>query len=148
MKKIIPVLIILICCGCGKDRSMLCTSKINNDNQNYKGDITYKIYYKGSRVYKIDIEEIYRSDEEEVIKYFDEARNIYYEELNKKYGGYSLKKDVYENKINLSVNIDYEKVNIRKMIKDGYIDLSYTKGGYLTKNGVKVILTDRGMKCE
>lgn len=148
MRKLIIVILILLCLGCSKEEYMLCEFSNVDKSQNYESSITYKIYYDNDKVKKINIEEIYISPDESVRNYFNEYRKIYYYDLHKKYDEHIYKSEEIDEKLIINVDIDYNDVDMKKMIKDKYIDVAYTKGGYLTKNGAKLFYEEKGAKCE
>lgn len=147
IKKIIGLVLVLLITGCGKSKFIMCTSNIKNENQNYELKAKYKIYYKDKYVTKIEQEETYNSEDRKVIDYFDEYKNLEYNNLNDIYGGftYSMKKD--KEFVNIKTTIDMDTLDLKQMIKDGYIDNDYVISGKLTTSGAKYFYESKGSVC-
>ena len=146
--KVFILISILFITGCGKDKYITCKSEITNKENNYTLSATYKIYYKDSYVTKIEKEEIYKSSSEDIIEYFDEYKNLEYDNLNDLYGGYSYTIDSNKDFIKLNAVIDINNVDVKQMIKNGYLDKDYTISNKLTTSGAKYFYKEKGATCD
>ncbi|MBQ9072348.1 MAG: hypothetical protein IJY25_04255 [Bacilli bacterium] len=146
--KVFILLFVLFITGCGKDKYITCKSEITNKENNYTLTATYKIYYKDAYVTKIEKEEIYKSSSEDIIEYFDEYKNLEYDNLNDLYGGYSYTIDSNKDFIKLNAVIDINNVDVKQMIKNGYLDKDYTISNKLTTSGAKYFYKEKGATCD
>ena len=148
MKKVVLLLIIILLTGCSKDKYFTCKIDLNNEQMEYHLNATYKVYYKNSYVTKIEKREIYQTDNEDTYNYFNEAKNLEYVNLNNLYGGITHTISLEENKVILDATIDMSIVDIKKMIKNKYIDRDYVIGNNLTVGGIKNIYKEKGATCD
>ena len=148
MKKIVLLLIIILLTGCSKDKYFTCKMDLNNEQMEYHLNAIYKVYYKNSYVTRIEKTEIYETDNEDTYNYFNEAKNLEYTNLSNLYGGITHTINLRENKVILDATIDMSIVNIKKMLKDRYIDVDYVIGNNLTVGGIKNIYKEKGATCD
>ena len=148
MKKIVLLLIVVLLTGCSKDKYFTCKINLNNEQMEYHLNATYKVYYKNSYVTKIEKQEIYKTDNEDTYNYFNEAKNLEYLNLNNLYGGVTHTISLEENKVILDATFDMSIVDIKKMIKNKYIDRDYVIGNNLTVGGIKNIYKEKGAICD
>ncbi|MBR6690675.1 MAG: hypothetical protein IKL65_05030 [Bacilli bacterium] len=146
--KILCFMFVLFLVGCSKERYIVCKVNVNNDIQDYNMTGTYKIYYNNSYVTKIEKEEVYTSSDLDIIEYFNEAKNLEYYNLNDLYSGYiyTIKKD--NESVKLNITVDMNLVDIKKMIKDKYLDKDYVISNKLTTSGIVKIYESRGAICD
>ena len=139
---------VLFFTGCSKEKYFTCKIDLTNKQQEYYLNAEYKIYYKNSFVTKIEKEEIYISENEDTINYFYEAKYLEYLNMNNLYGGtiYTLEKK--ESKVKLNASIDMETADIKKMIKNKFIDRDYVVSNKLTTGGIKNIYKEKGAICD
>ena len=147
MKKIILVLFILLIVGCGKKNYITCNVEVNNNIQNYTMNGSYKIYYNNNYVTRIEKQERYISPDKTMLDYFNEYKNLEYSNLNYLYNGYSFKIDSDEKSVDIDADIDMSLVNIKKMIKDDYLDKNYVINNKLTTSGIVKIYESKGAVC-
>jgi hypothetical protein len=114
----------------------------------YHLSATYKVYYKNSYVTKVEKNEIYETDNEDTYNYFNEAKDLEYQNLNNLYGGIIHNISLKENKVILDAIIDMSIADIKKMIKNKYIDIDYVIGNNLTVGGIKNIYKEKGIICD
>ena len=145
--KLIGIIFILMTCGCGKDKYILCTNKVDNKIQNYELYAEYKIYYDGNFVKKIEKLEKYSSNDLEVLDYFEEYKDLYYNNFKDLYGGYTytISKDKKNVEIKTTINLD--EVNIKQMIRDDILDKNYSSSNKLTKSGAIYYYEGIGAIC-
>lgn len=148
MKKIIILIFILFITGCSKEKYIICKSDITNKENNYTLTATYKIYYKDTYVTRIEKEEIYNSSDEDIIEYFDEYKNLEYNNLNDLYGGYNYTINSDENYVKVNAIISMDNVDVKKMIRNKYLDKDYTISNKLTISGAKYFYKEKGAKCD
>ena len=148
MKKIISIIFILFIVGCGKKDYITCNIDIDNNIQNYTMNGTYKIYYDNNYVTKVEKYEKYISPDKTVIDYFDEYKNLEYYNLNDLYNGFIYKINKKENSVEIDVNIDFNSVNIKQMVKDKKIDKDYVISNKLTTSGIVKFYESKGAKCD
>lgn len=148
MRRIIILILLLVITGCSGDKSFICKMDIENDIQDYKLDGTYTIYYKDSYVTKIEKIEKYNSINQDTLDYLNEYLNLDYENLNKKYNGYTYDVLLSEDYVRLESVIDMNLVDVKKMKKDKYIEEDYVIGENITTSGIKYFYEQKGAICE
>ncbi len=151
MKKLIKlssILVVLLICGCGKEKYITCTNNIDNTQGNYKLNATYKIYYNKSYVTKIEKDEKYTSNDKSVLDYFEESNDLTYSNSNDLYGGFTY--NIKRNKEYVSINtvIDFNIADIKKMVREGYLDKNYVVSNRFTTSGAKKYYEAIGATCE
>lgn len=144
----ISLIIVLLLTGCSKDKYFICEINLDNNIQEYKMDALYKVYYKDSFVTKIEKTETYISNNEDTLEYFNEYKNLEYQNINNLYGGTTYNIDFKENKIVLNATIDMSLVDIKKMVKNKFIEKDYVTSNKLTTSGIKYIYKSKGAKCD
>lgn len=148
MKKIISLIFILFLVGCSKEEYITCNIEVDNDLQNYTMTGTYKIYYDGSYVTRIEEQEMYVSSDQTMIDYFIESKNLDYYNLNDLYGGYTYTIKSSETSVSLSATIDVSLVNIKQMVNDQKIDEDYVISNRLTTSGIVKTYESKGAICD
>lgn len=148
MRRIIILILLLVITGCSSDKSFICKMDIENDIQDYKLDGTYTIYYKDSYVTKIEKIEKYNSTNQDTLDYLNEYLNLDYENLNRKYNGYTYDVLLSEDYVRLESVIDMNSVDVKKMKKDNYIEEDYVIGENITTSGIKYFYEQKGAICE
>ena len=148
MKKIMIFIFIVFLTGCSKNNYITCNINIENKVDNYNLNGVYKIYYKNNFVTKIEKEESYISSDESVIEYFSEVKDTEYYSLNDNYNGFLYEINKLENKIELSVNIDLDLVDIKQMVKDKKLEKEYVVSNRLTTNGIVRFYESKGALCD
>ncbi len=151
MKKLIKlfsILVVLLICGCGKEKYITCTKNINNTNENYTLSATYKIYYNKSYVTKIEKEEKYTSSDKTVLDYFKEYNELNYGNLNDLYGGFDYKIDSNKEFVSINTIIDLSVSDLKKMVNDGYLDKDYVVSNKFTTGGAKRYYESIGATCK
>ena len=148
MKRIFPLIMIILLTGCTKEKYFTCKIDLNNELMEYNLNATYKVYYKDSYVTRIEKNEIYKTENKETLNYFNEYKNLEYMNLNNLYGGTSYTVDLKENKVILDATINMNEVDIKKMIKDEYINEDYVIKNNLTVGGIKNIYREKGAICD
>lgn len=147
-KIVISIFLIVFLTGCSKEKYVTCTNNVVNTNENYVLNSTIKLYHKNDKVTKIIVNEDYMSSDKNVLKYLKDYKNLYYENENDLYGGYTFEIKEKENHIILDMNINLNNLNIKKMVNDGKLDKYYTKQNTLTLTGAKYYYSSKGAVCE
>ena len=150
MKRIFLILslVCILLTGCSKEKYFTCKIDLNNEIDEYQLGATYKIYYKDSLVTKIEKEEVYTSSNEDTLKYFNEYKNLEYKNLNDLYGGTTYTVELEEEKVIMNATIDMSVADIKKMVKNNYIDRDYVSLNKLTTGGIKLIYESKGATCD
>ena len=148
MKKIILLIFVLLLMGCSKKDYITCNVEVDNSIQNYSMIGTYKIYYDNNYVTKIEELEKYISQDKTMIDYFNESKNLEYYNLNDLYNGFEYKIDSNDTTVNIGVNIDLSLVDIKKMVKNNYLDKNYVINNKLTTSGIVKIYESKGAICD
>ena len=147
-KIVISIFLIVFLTGCSKEKYVTCTNNVVNTNENYVLNSTIQLYHKNDKVTKIIVSEDYMSSDKNVLKYLKDYKNLYYENENDLYGGYTFEIKEKENHIILDMNINLNNLNIKKMVNDGKLDKYYTKQNTLTLTGAKYYYSSKGAVCE
>lgn len=149
MRKIFLIFIfVLILSGCKKEESFICTINLYNDIQEYELNAIYKVYHDGSFVTKVEKKEKYISNNEETLDYFFEYKNLEYQSVESLYGGITYNVDLKEDKVIMNSTIDMTITNIKKMLKNKYIDKDYVVSNKLTISGIKKRYEEKGAICD
>ena len=152
MKRNITLSIIIVLClfltGC-KGKQVITTCSNSNKQINYEISTKYKISSREDIVESVKISQTIKSKDKKVLKDFEKQLNEQYS-LNKSlYGGYSYDIKVKGKKISSKVTIDYEKLNMKKFIKDNGAMKDYiNKNNKFTLEGAKKLYESTGAKCE
>ena len=148
MKKIFSIAIILIICGCGKEKYITCTNEINNTLENYTLTATYKIYYNKSYVTKIEKEEKYTSNDKNVLDYIEEYNELNYSNSNDLYGGFTYTIDKDKEYVSIKTDIDFKIADVKRMVREGYLDKDYVVSNKFTTGGAKYFYEAVGATCK
>lgn len=148
MRKIFLIIIfVLILSGCKKEEYFTCKIDLYNDIQEYELNAIYKVYHDGSFVTKVEKKEKYISNNEETLDYFFEYKNLEYQSIESLYGGITYNVDLKEDKVIMNSTIDMTITNIKKMLKNKYIDKDYVVSNKLTISGIKKRYEEKGAIC-
>lgn len=146
--KLFSCLVILLLVGCSKDKYIYCDIKIDNDTQSYEMTGTYKIYYNNNYVTKIEKKEKYISSDSAVLKYLEEVNSLDYYNLNDLYGGFFYTIDSNKDNIQVDAVIDFDLLDVRKMVKNKILDKDYVISDQLTTSGIVKIYESKGAVCD
>ena len=146
--KLLPAIAIFALVGCGNKNYITCDVNINNEVENYNVTGTYKIYYDGNYVSKIEKQENYSIKDENTKDYLYEFKSLEYFDLSDKYGGLEYKITKTNDGIKIKSSTNLNEVDLINMSKDNKIDKDYVVGGKLTLNGLKRIYKSKGAICE
>lgn len=155
MKKFVAIFFITVVvfgltgCGSKSEKVLTCKLKQTVTGSDYTLDSTYKAYYVGKVVNRVESTEVVNTDNQEVLDYMDEYLDSYYKELNSSYGGYET--NITKNSDSLVANtvIDYNKMDLKKYADDNTaISVYLNSDNKLTIDGVKSIYEAMGASCE
>ena len=126
---------------------MTCTLHTNDVVNEYTLDATYVVTYKNDLVYNVESTEIIKSNSSKVIDYFNDYVNNTYTKMNESYGGYTYSVNKTSQGLTSKASIDYEQVNIKKLVEDQPTMKSYVKDNKITIEGIKSMYTQMGATC-
>ena len=129
------------------EQKMTCTLHTNDVVNEYTLDATYVVTYKNDLVYNVESTEIIKSDSSKVIDYFNDYVTNTYTKMNESYGGYTYSVNKTSQGLTSKAFIDYEQVNIKKLVEDQPTMKSYVKDNKITKEGIKAMYTQMGATC-
>ena len=143
-------LLILTACGTTKkEGTVSCTLHQKNVLANYELDSTYKIYYQGDVVNKVETVEVIASDDAEVLSLFEDTLNTTYKTMNDTYGGYDYSVKNESNKVTATTTIDYTKLDLLQLVQDDTSMKSIVNAdNKITLDGIKSLYTQMGAECE
>lgn len=154
MKNIFKILfvfiIIFLVSGCKSEKEIVkkCELNSNQSKLGYSLKSKYEVHAKGDVVNKVITKEVITTTNTKVLDTFDKYLKDTYKESNDKYGGYKYKLTRKDNKITSDVTIDYNKMNIKKFIKDNSAVKDYTnKVNKITLDGVIKMYEKLGATC-
>lgn len=149
MKKIFLIIIfVMVLSGCKKEEYFTCKIDLYNDIEEYELNAVYKVYHDGSFVTKVEKKETYISSNEETIDYFYEYKNLEYQSLESLYGGVVYNIDLKKGKVIMNSTIDMTITNIKKMVKNKFIDRDYVVSNKFTVSGIKKRYQEKGAICD
>ena len=154
MKKTIKYLVVLglfvLLCGCDMfsgEKSFVCTS--SSKQTDYTLTSTYKVFYKGDAVSKVETVESVESSDESKLKTVETSVAELYKNNNEKYGGYDYKVVNKNGKLTATVVIDYSKMNLDKYVEDNPAMKSYVNDkNQITKEGIIKLYKALGAACD
>lgn len=129
------------------EQKMTCTLHTNDVVNEYTLDATYIATYRNDLVYNVESTEIIKSNSSKVIDYFNDYVTNTYTKMNESYGGYTYSINKTSQGLTSKAFIDYEQVNIKKLVEDQPTMKSYVKDNKITKEGIKAMYTQMGATC-
>lgn len=130
------------------EQKMTCTLHTNDVVNGYTLDATYVATYKNDLVYEVVSTEVIKSDSKEVIDYFNNYVTDTYTKMNENYGGYTYTINKTSQGLTSEATIDYEQLDIKKLVEDQPSMKSYVKDNKITLEGIKAMYTQMGATCE
>lgn len=152
MKRYIKFLLLILCItilsGCDSDLDTTNCS-LNNKQIDYTIKTTYKITSSKDIVNKVEIKEVIASKDKKKLRSFKEQLTNQYKNNNKLYKGYKYEADLDGDTLTLEVTIDYEKMNLKKFVKDNAAMKKYVnKDNKFTLKGAKELYKFTGARCK
>ena len=153
MKKIILLIIITVlvtgCLGKNKYDIDTCTQISDQSASGYKVSTNYEIYSKNGIVDKVIISDVVNSKDKNILNFFKIQYENQYRNLNDKYGGYTYKVIIKDNKVISDVTINYKKFNMKSFVKDNNAMESYINTDKkITLDGIKKMYSNIGATCK
>ena len=147
MKKIIILIpLLFIISGCDSNK-IVCTMTTPSSITEYSLDAKYTIEKDGDYVKNIISVEKYKSDNADELTKLEAQAKSQYKEYNDKYGGYTINTNLYDNKLEVTVVIDYEKIDLNLYAEDFPSVEQYMKNNKLTITGAKELFKMLGATC-
>lgn len=153
MKKIILLIIITVlvtgCFGKNKYDIDTCSQMSDQSASGYKVSTNYEIYSKNGIVDKVVISDVVNSKDKNILNFFKIQYENQYRNLNDKYGGYTYKVIIKDNKVISDVTINYKKFNMKSFVKDNNAMESYINTDKkITLDGIKKMYSNIGATCK
>lgn len=149
MKKIIIFicLSLILLTGCSnEEKTMKCTSTV--EESGIKADLQYTVYYNGNNVTKVNsIEKIEAEDDNinlEDIKETFEQKYSSYTDLDY----YNVNVTIEDNMLTSTIDIDYTKVDLDKMIEIDSANSALIKDGKIDIDDLKTMYESVGATCK
>ena len=152
MKKYIGVINVVVLCliltGCkGKKIVTTCTS--SSKQTNYEISTKYIINSRENIVENVIVNQTITSKDENLLKEFEKQLKEQYKSNKSLYGGYTSDVKINGKKVVSKVTINYEKLNMKKFVKDNGAMKDYVnKENKFTLEGAKKLYKSTGAKCE
>lgn len=149
MNKQIYSLIITLTCllaftGCSTTKTMTCKKTGLQDNASIS--TTYKVKYSGEIVHSIySVEEINSTDSSFLDDYEKRMTTIYSPYLGIKYYNFNIENK--NNKVIVTVDVNYDKVDIEKLKKIDSSNESLFTNGKVNINTIKSLYNNIGVTC-
>ncbi len=150
-KKILGVTLvfalILLVTGCGNtsEKSMTCTRTMNQNNM--KTSLNYKVSYKGDTVTQVKSVETVETESSSILdSYKKQIEQIYSPYKGIEY--YTYKVEVKDNKLTSTVDINYEKIDTKKLIEIDSANGSLIKDGKIKLSDMKSAYEQLGASCK
>ncbi len=156
MKKILGMGIAAVCVlglvtGCGaseEQKTMTCTLERKDVTNGYELSSTYKVYYTGKAVDKVETVEKVTSEDDEILESFKQTLDTTYDTMNKAYGGYTFNVTKTDKEVKSETTIDYSKLDLEQLIKDEPTMKNYVDSkNRITLTGITSMYESQGATC-
>ncbi len=132
-------------CGTTKEKTMTCTRSMNKNG--IKTNLTYKVIYQNNYVNKVHSEEVVETEAGEILEnYKKQVENMYKAYKGIKYYNYDIK--VNENRLTSIVDIDYSKIDTKKLIEIDSSNGNIIKNGKIKVQDIKSLYEQLGTTCK
>ena len=143
----IALFFLLFITGCGttEEKTMTCTRTMNKNG--IKTNLTYKVIYQNNYVNKVHSEEVVETEASEILEsYKKQVENMYsaYKEI--KYYNCDIK--IKDNRLTSIVDIDYSKIDTKKLIEIDSANGNIIKNGKIKVQDIKSLYEQLGTTCE
>ena len=126
-----------------------CSLVSDQSANGYVDTTNYNIEYKDDLVVSIEQIETIDSKDKSILDFFKKQLVNQYKSYDKLYGGYSYSVKEEPDKVIVTINIDYNKLDMEKFIKDNPGMKQYVnEDNKLTYNGVISMYKNIGVVCE
>ncbi len=149
LKKVLVVvsLVLLFATGCGNEmKTMTCTRKMNQNGMN--ADLHYEVDYKKDTVSKVKTtEKITIDGDSELLETYKNTVETTYAPY-KDVEHYNYNVEVQDNTLISTVEIDYEKIDTKKMLEIDSANGQLIKDGKIKLEDLKSAYESAGITCE
>lgn len=157
MKKLAYGFLVLLCVvfitGCGSDDSSSyktekCTNKMSTNDMEYTAD--YELRLKDdTHVKSVKTTETIKSSNSDYLDTTKKSIEDLYDNVNKKYGGYSCSVKISGDTLTSECVIDYDKMDLKQYIQDNPTAKVIVDDDYkATVEGLKTTYKALGAKCD
>jgi hypothetical protein len=141
------ITVLVVCMIVFRDRKMICTLKINQDN--YTIDTTYTIFYKKDIVQNVKIDETVSSSDSSVLDQFESDWEEQYKYNQDTYGGYTYKINKKKGKVVSNVKVDYQEMNMKRFLRINNAMKEYVnENNQVTISGIQKMYVQSGAICK
>lgn len=149
---ILPVFLVILATGCTdkkeSGKKMSCTLNVENSYEDYTIELSRNIYYDSNKkVTKTTAHDIISSSNNATLNKYEESfnrvKNMY---KNVKYYDVSVSKN--GNTVTAVTNVDYTKVDTKKLAEITKNDTFFEKDGTLKLSTIKKAYEDSGLTCK
>ena len=145
---ILLTVLCLLLTGC-KGKKVETTCKSSSKQTNYEINTKYTINSRKDIVESVKINQTITSDDKKVLSDFEKQLKDQYKSNKSLYGGYTYNIKVKGKKLTSKVTINYEKLDMKKFVKDNGAMKDYVdKDNNFTLEGAKKLYKSTGAKCE
>lgn len=143
----VTMLVVFLVTGCSssKEKTMTCTRTMNQSGM--KTNLNYKVTYSGDYVNRVQSEEsIETSDTTTLNTYKEQIEKIYTPYKDVKYYTYNV--TVNGNKLVSTVDINYAKIDTKKLIEIDSANSQLINDGKVKLSSVKSLYEQLGATCK
>ena len=143
----VTMLVVFLVTGCSssEEKNMTCTRTMNQSGM--KTNLNYKVTYSGDYVNRVQSEEsIETSDTTTLNAYKEQIENVYTPYKDVKYYTYNV--TVNGNKLVSTVDINYAKIDTKKLIEIDSANSQLINDGKVKLSSVKSLYEQLGATCE
>ena len=143
----VTMLVVFLVTGCSssEEKTMTCTRTMNQSG--IKTSLNYKVTYSGDYVNRVQSEEsIETSDTTTLNAYKEQIENVYTPYKDVKYYTYNV--TVNGNKLVSTVDINYAKIDTKKLIEIDSANSQLINDGKVKLSSVKSLYEQRGATCK
>lgn len=146
---IIVVIVVLILVFNNKEVITICKSTDTQNSLGYSVENTYKIHSKKDIISKIIINQKINSTNNETLNKMKDKFETQYNNYKTRYDGYTYNIETNNNELIFNVEVDYNKVDLEKFIKDNDTMKKYVnKDNKFTLQGAKELYESSGAICK
>ena len=143
----VTMLVVFLVTGCSssEEKTMTCTRTMNQSG--IKTNLNYKVTYSGDYVNRVQSEEsIETSDTTTLNTYKEQIENVYTPYKDVEYYTYNV--TVNGNKLVSTVDINYAKIDTKKLIEIDSANSQLINDGKVKLSSVKSLYEQLGATCE
>ncbi len=147
MKKVILLVCfsVFLTAGCGAEKTMTCSRTMNQSGMQV--DLKYEVNYSNDTVKRVKSTEKVTSDSKELLDNYKTTIEATYEPY-KDLESYDYNVSIDGNTLTSTADINYEKVDTKKMIEIDSANSQLIKNGKVSVNDLKSAYESLGATCE